>query len=184
MRRRGLPGSDENKHTHKHRAQSKALHSPPRAAAQQPPEQQHIIARALMRQGSGSECTNPLSTPLCASVPCSSSECRASSTGCCAPQPPYTAQRWLPLPGALREMKSLRGEGEDECTALAPCKKTSAVEMTHSFHPKARIRSHPPLLCFPPPRPSSVQKHFTDHSPHLPASTALGGTRTCVLGTL
>lgn len=61
-----------------------------------------------------------------------------------------------PFRSSQRNKKPCHGEGEDECTALAPRKKTFAVEMTHSFHPKARREKpapsctslHPtPVLC-------------------------------------
>lgn len=52
-----------------------------------------------------------------------------------------------------RSKKPCGGEEEDGCTALAPCKKTLAVEMTHAFHLKAQSKSLPPLLCSLPSTP-------------------------------
>lgn len=87
-----------------------------------------------------------MSLQECQAVPSCSSKC---STRLPCPALPLlcTAWKWLHLSGALREIKShAMGKGRMSAQPWHPCKKTFVVEMTHSFHPKAR-REKPAPSC-------------------------------------
>lgn len=118
-------------------AQSKALHIPPWAAGEKPPEQQHITAKGLLDRALGQRPHTPISLQelnvYIQTVPHCSSKC---SLVLLCPTLPCSA-----LHGdgcTLQELREIKkpchGEGEDECTALAAHRKTSAVAVTHSFH--------------------------------------------------